>query len=221
MIQWHYKYNEEELYMNFRMNTEVLFHKYKVLRVLLLLPAIFALLNSMFLLMGWDAYMSIGPAVPFYVTLFGMLYTNRLPSQWYLDENGKQFSYDLQSMEYGEYLELLFWGGIALAALYFIGYVLLFCFSGKRPSLCLTGCVIYCLDLVALCVFGIMFPVMTPSALEIVLRSLFALLLMAITVLGFVAKARRKNEERKADQIEPERLLEELAHEIEMEKEEQ
>ncbi len=58
--------------------------RYKGSRNNILLVVAFTLVNTVLLIVGSDSYFLFSAAVPYYVTLFGMLYTGKMPAEYYV-----------------------------------------------------------------------------------------------------------------------------------------
>ena len=57
--------------------------RYNGARSNILLVIAFTLINSVLLFTGSDSYFLFSAAIPYYMTLFGLLYTGRMPAEWY------------------------------------------------------------------------------------------------------------------------------------------
>lgn len=57
--------------------------RYNSARHNILLVIAFTLINSVLLFTGSDSYFLFSAAIPYYMTLFGLLYTGRMPAEWY------------------------------------------------------------------------------------------------------------------------------------------
>lgn len=57
--------------------------RYNSARHNILLVLAFTLVNSVLLFTGSDSYFLFSAAIPYYMTLFGLLYTGRMPAEWY------------------------------------------------------------------------------------------------------------------------------------------
>lgn len=57
--------------------------RYNGARSNILLVIAFTLVNSVLLFTGSDSYFLFSAAIPYYMTLFGLLYTGRMPAEWY------------------------------------------------------------------------------------------------------------------------------------------
>lgn len=57
--------------------------RYNSARHNILLVVAFTLVNSVLLFAGGDSYFLFSAAIPYYMTLFGLLYTGRMPAEWY------------------------------------------------------------------------------------------------------------------------------------------
>lgn len=62
---------------------EVLEQKYKLARNNLLIVIVFTLLNMILMLAGSDRYMLFSASVPYFLVLYGMLMTGKMPAEWY------------------------------------------------------------------------------------------------------------------------------------------
>lgn len=62
---------------------EVLEQKYKLARNNLLIVIVFTLLNMILMLTGSDRYMLFSASVPYFLVLYGMLMTGKMPVEWY------------------------------------------------------------------------------------------------------------------------------------------
>lgn len=58
-------------------------NKYNTSRNNILLVVVFTLINSVLLFTGSDSYFLFSASIPYYFTLFGLLYTGRMPADWY------------------------------------------------------------------------------------------------------------------------------------------
>lgn len=58
-------------------------NKYNTSRNNILLVVVFTLINSVLLFTGSDSYFLFSASIPYYFTLFGLLYTGRMPVDWY------------------------------------------------------------------------------------------------------------------------------------------
>lgn len=59
--------------------------RYKGSRNNILLVVVFTLVNSVLLITGSESYFLFSAAVPYYLTLYGMIYTGRMPAEYYAD----------------------------------------------------------------------------------------------------------------------------------------
>lgn len=59
--------------------------KYKGSRNNILLVVAFSLINTVLLITGSESYFLFSASVPYYLTFFGMLYTGKLPAEYYVD----------------------------------------------------------------------------------------------------------------------------------------
>ena len=57
--------------------------RYNTARTNILLVIILTVINSALLFMGSDTYFVFSAAIPYYMTLMGLLYTGRMPAEWY------------------------------------------------------------------------------------------------------------------------------------------
>ncbi len=57
--------------------------RYNGARHNILLVIVFTLINSILLFAGGSSYFLFSAAIPYYMTLFGLLYTGRMPAEWY------------------------------------------------------------------------------------------------------------------------------------------
>ncbi len=96
-------------------------NKYNTSRNNILLIVVFTLINSVLLFTGSDSYFLFSAAIPYYMTLFGLLYTGRMPAEWY--EGVEEFIPDPDSV-------LVFYLGIAIIAL--VLYALAWLLSKKK-----------------------------------------------------------------------------------------
>ncbi len=64
---------------------DILTNKYKNARSNLLLVVAFTLVNSVLCLVGSDSYFLWSASIPYYFTLYGMVYTGRFPAEYYAD----------------------------------------------------------------------------------------------------------------------------------------
>ena len=71
--------------------------RYNSARHNILLVIAFTLINSVLLFTGSDSYFLFSAAIPYYMTLFGLLYTGRMPAEWY---EGVEFQPDPDSVLY-------------------------------------------------------------------------------------------------------------------------
>ena len=71
--------------------------RYNSARHNILLVVAFTLINSVLLFAGGDSYFLFSAAIPYYMTLFGLLYTGRMPAEWY---EGVEFQPDPDSVLY-------------------------------------------------------------------------------------------------------------------------
>lgn len=71
--------------------------RYNGARHNILLVVAFTLINSVLLFAGGDSYFLFSAAIPYYMTLFGLLYTGRMPAEWY---EGVEFQPDPDSVLY-------------------------------------------------------------------------------------------------------------------------
>ena len=71
--------------------------RYNSARHNILLVVAFTLVNSVLLFAGGDSYFLFSAAIPYYMTLFGLLYTGRMPAEWY---EGVEFQPDPDSVLY-------------------------------------------------------------------------------------------------------------------------
>lgn len=65
--------------------------KYNSSRNNLLLVVAFSLVNTFLLAFGSDTYFLFSASVPYYLTFFGMLYTGKMPAEYYEDIEGFEF----------------------------------------------------------------------------------------------------------------------------------
>ena len=87
--------------------SQLLANKYNNSANNILLVVVFTLINSALLFTGSDSYFLFSAAIPYYFTLFGLLYTGRMPADWY--EGWDDFVPDPDSV-------LVFYLGIAIIA---------------------------------------------------------------------------------------------------------
>ena len=71
--------------------------RYNSARHNILLVIAFTLVNSVLLFTGSDSYFLFSAAIPYYMTLFGLLYTGRMPAEWY---EGVEFQPDPDAVLY-------------------------------------------------------------------------------------------------------------------------
>lgn len=71
--------------------------RYNGARSNILLVIAFTLVNSVLLFTGSDSYFLFSAAIPYYMTLFGLLYTGRMPAEWY---EGVEFQPDPDAVLY-------------------------------------------------------------------------------------------------------------------------
>ena len=71
--------------------------RYNSARHNILLVIAFTLVNSVLLFTGSDSYFLFAAAIPYYMTLFGLLYTGRMPAEWY---EGVEFQPDPDAVLY-------------------------------------------------------------------------------------------------------------------------
>ncbi len=64
---------------------DLLQNKYKGARNNLLLVVVFTLINSVMCLFGSSTYFLWSASIPYYFTLYGMVYTGRFPAEYYAD----------------------------------------------------------------------------------------------------------------------------------------
>lgn len=64
---------------------DILQNKYKSARSNLLLVVVFTLVNSVMCLFGSSSYFLWSASIPYYFTLYGMVYTGRFPAEYYED----------------------------------------------------------------------------------------------------------------------------------------
>lgn len=64
---------------------DILQNKYKNARSNLLLVVAFSLVNSVMCLFGSSSYFLWSASIPYYFTLYGMVYTGRFPAEYYAD----------------------------------------------------------------------------------------------------------------------------------------
>ncbi len=62
---------------------QILTNKYNNSRNNILLVVVFTLINSILLFTGSSTYFLFSAAIPYYLTLYGLLYTGRMPADWY------------------------------------------------------------------------------------------------------------------------------------------
>ena len=62
--------------------------RYNTARTNILLVIILTLINSALLFLGSDTYFVFSAAIPYYMTLMGLLYTGRMPAEWYEGAEG-------------------------------------------------------------------------------------------------------------------------------------
>ena len=72
--------------------------RYNSARHNILLVIVFTLINSVLLFAGGSSYFLFSAAIPYYMTLFGLLYTGRMPAEWY--EGVESFVPDPDSVLY-------------------------------------------------------------------------------------------------------------------------
>lgn len=77
---------------------EKLTARYNSARHNILLVIAFTLINCVLLFAGGSSYFLFSAAVPYYMTLFGLLYTGRMPAEWY--EGVEGFAPDPDSVLY-------------------------------------------------------------------------------------------------------------------------
>lgn len=71
--------------------------RYNGARSNILLVIAFTLVNSVLLFTGSDSYFLFSAAIPYYMTLFGLFYTGRMPAEWY---EGVEFQPDPDAVLY-------------------------------------------------------------------------------------------------------------------------
>ena len=76
---------------------EKLLKRYNGACMNILLVVIFSAVNVGLLIFGSDSYFLFSAAIPYYMTLFGLLYTGRMPAEWY---EGVEFQPDPDSVLY-------------------------------------------------------------------------------------------------------------------------
>ena len=95
-----------------------LLQKYNNSRNNLLLVVIFTLVNMVMLIVGSSSYFLFSASIPYYLTLFGMLYTGRMPEEIYSsDWEGFQF-YDTS------YLAIMLAISVVLVAVYVLCWIM-------------------------------------------------------------------------------------------------
>lgn len=57
--------------------------RYNTARTNILLVIILTVINSVLLFLGSDTYFVFSAAIPYYMTMMGLLYTGRMPAEWY------------------------------------------------------------------------------------------------------------------------------------------
>lgn len=57
--------------------------RYNNARTNILLVIILTVINSVLLFLGSDTYFVFSAAIPYYMTMMGLLYTGRMPAEWY------------------------------------------------------------------------------------------------------------------------------------------
>jgi hypothetical protein len=96
--------------------------KYKNARLNLLLMIVMTVVNVVILCFGSDRYFVFSATIPYFIVMLGMLWTGRMPDEYYVDwENGVPFWDD-------SVLIVL----IAIAAVIIATYLLCFLFSSKN-----------------------------------------------------------------------------------------
>lgn len=67
-----------------------LLRRYGGARSNILLVIVMTLINSVLLILGSDTYFLFSASIPYYMTLSGLLYTGRMPAEWYEGVEGFQ-----------------------------------------------------------------------------------------------------------------------------------
>ena len=95
--------------------------RYSTARTNILLVIILTVINSALLFLGSDTYFVFSAAIPYYMTLMGLLYTGRMPAEWY--EGVEGFIPDPDAVLYIY---------VAIAVAFVAFYILTLALSGKH-----------------------------------------------------------------------------------------
>lgn len=100
---------------------EKLTARYNSARHNILLVVAFTLVNSVLLVAGSSSYFLFSAAIPYYLTLYGLSYTGRMPAEWYEDPSAFQPEPDS-----------LLYTCLAIAVVIIVIYMLLWFLSKKE-----------------------------------------------------------------------------------------
>lgn len=150
--------------------------KYRNARLNLLLMIVMTVVNVVILCFGSDSYFVFSATIPYFIVMLGMIWTGRMPDEYYLDwENGVPF-WDTSV------LVVL----IAIAAVIIAIYLLCFLFSSKnRVGWMITAAIFFGIDSLGMVT---LVGISTDTVLDLLFHAWVLYYLIAGTVYGIKLK---------------------------------
>ena len=163
--------------------------KYRNCRAILLLLALFTVANAVLAMLEVNRYLLLGPALPYYLLLCGLIWGNRYSDGFYTDAEGNKFSFDIAEADG------LFIAGLAVTAVFAIIFLILWILSKNRVVPMIVAASLYGADMIFLCVWSYFVFDFSISLRYAALHGAVLAALIVGGVLGFKMRRRQKEAE--------------------------